>query len=207
MLNLLLRFIWLNLWLGPWFTMIFLDKLRRKWKRPKREFVEALKNAQPGDIVLIRRNYSPPWGYWSHCGMVLDPEKGEMLHATNKKGVEKAFFTRFCCFYELAVIKPNVSEEQKEQAVRIAGQQIGKSFSLFGRSYRKEESPKKFCCAGLIWYAYKKGAGIDLGGGIWFVPDDLFVLPGASIIFWRRLNSHAPSRHWHRIVQFKTYGR
>lgn len=207
MFNLLLRFIWLNLWLVPWLTMSCFDKLRRRWKRSKREFVEILKNTQPGDIVLIRRNYSTPWGYWSHCGMIFDPQKGEVLHATNKKGVEKACFTRFCCFYELAVIKPNVSKEQKEQAVKIAEQQIGKTFSLLGRSYRNDEFPEKFCCAGLIWYAYKKGAGIDLGDGIWFAPDDLFVLPGASIIFWRRSDSHMSPYHWHRIVQFKTYGR
>lgn len=202
MLNLLLRFIWLNIWLVPWLAMTGLDKLRRKWKRPRDEFAEALKRAEPGDIVLIRRNYSPPWGYWSHCGMVLDPRKGEILHAIPKKGVEKARFTRFCCFYELAVIKPNISEKQKRQALKIAEKQIGKPFGLLSLGY-EQGSATKFSCAGLIWFAYKNGAGVDFGGQIWFAPDDLFILHGASIIFWKRLNSTFPPYYWRKLLEIK----
>jgi membrane protein DedA with SNARE-associated domain len=159
--------------LVPWNVCGKVEELLRFWNRKcfRRMALNCLSNAQKGDIVLLARDYSPPWGgIWTHAALVTSSQDdGLVIHAYEGRVIEESYASlpKRC---RMSIIRISANSRIIDHAITEARNQLGKRFSLTAHK-EKNTTPSKFNCAGLVWFSFAK-AGIDLVPG-----DDTIVTP------------------------------
>lgn len=192
----LIKVLWFLCWFMPWLLCKLCSYITRPWfcQQPHPEYDDGFHKARPGDIVFIRRLYPTPWGYWSHSGLVESVANGgTILHAA-EKGVVRVPFQHFKWHREVAILRVDATDEQRQAAIELARREMGKPFTLFNLNLKQQNPPRKYYCSGLIWFVYQHAAGIDLGGGQWITPDDFFHSPHISVMFWHNAKENITQR-------------
>src|SRR3989344_6770782 len=127
-------------WLGAY------SKPNKKLKK-----IEDLKN---GDIVLTRIRIPSPWGYWNHCGLVVDQEKLSIAHSVIGSGVKLSEMESLYCCMELAVVRPKfIKQHHAERISKNIKNYLHKPFTF---SYKRAMvgQPSAFSCSGLVWQIF-----------------------------------------------------
>jgi uncharacterized protein YycO len=119
---------------------------------------------------------------WTHCAMVVDPERYLTIEASAFTIVRYRPLSTFKNS-SLIVRVPDLTEEQRDKIVLYAQKQLGKKYdykAIFDEFERYEfgkaigpEKPGRFICSSLVAAAYKS-AGIDLTRYPLASPDDIY---------------------------------
>ncbi len=148
----------------------------------------ALKSAKPGDILLVGRRVSPPWGPWSHACIVVELPNGKlaMLHAFCHAGagVQLTSLDRYPVPWKVCLLRVKCDPETISKVMKSAWDQLGKPFQIRSRKARPDESPSEFSCITFVSYCFGK-AGVNLSvinfGGI-ETPTDLRLSSAVTVI-------------------------
>jgi len=160
----------------PWNICGWVEEWLNFWSRNciRRTAVRCLSNAQIGDIVLLARAYSPPWGgIWTHAALVTSVHGGGLItHAYQDRVVEESFASlpKRC---RMSLIRVQATPDVIERAVAEARKQLGKRFSL-AAGKAGNATPNTFNCSALVWFAFRR-AGCDLAPAVegLITPQDL----------------------------------
>lgn len=148
--------------------------------------VEELEGiARPGDI-LLRYQDGYPFdryfvGVWQHAGLYR--KKGQVIDAMGN-GTYLRTMDAFAEADGILLLRINsVSNQQAQQALAYAFEQIGKWYSV-----DFDDNIAEQYCSGLIVNAYKFAGVLEAGyrRGESIHPDDLLKLPGVEIIWTNR---------------------
>jgi membrane protein DedA with SNARE-associated domain len=160
------------------------------YRHPSRHamLLDTLKNAKPGDILLVGRRLSPPWGPWSHACMVVElpNRKLAMLHAFCHAGagVQLTSLDRYPVPWKVCLLRVNCDAETISDALKNAWDQLGKPFQIRSRKAIPDESPSEFSCITFVSYCFGK-AGVNLSaveyGGV-ETPTDLRFSSAVAVI-------------------------
>ncbi len=146
--------------------------------------------------MLMRRKFPPPWGYWSHCGLVCDPVKEEVIHAVSGSGVTLAKTEHFLCGDEVAVVRPLfLSDGEIGAVISEAKRHLGKPFTFFsmkktsggyGDHSNRHDEHDKLSCSTLLWQAVFGATGKKIPASAFVVPDDFCDPKYFNNIFWMK---------------------
>ncbi len=117
-----------------------------------------IKEAQPGDILLVTRLTGGPWGKASHAAIL---ETGDtVIHAFHKVQRQKVRDLPLRDGFRL--LRVLATDEKRQAALDFARRQLGKGFRIATTmAHVKGTEPTHFSCATLVWAAYKS-ADLDL---------------------------------------------
>lgn len=126
----------------------------------------TLMQAQPGDIILTHYKgceweqylpFAPP--HYCHSGMIVTPYPDlKIIQALPDPGVFESRDSGWTdSKREILVVRPNVSEEMRKEAVKAAQSYIGKPYKI----KTTLDDPSGLYCSKLVWKAYKD-LGVDI---------------------------------------------
>jgi len=172
-------YIFFLIWFLPWTLVNIFYKTFGVYKNPNEKIKAgvSLKNLRDGDVLLMRRKIPAPWGYWGHCGMVMDAAKGKAIHSVYGIGVEVVDIEKFFCGSKFTVLRPAFADtDELEQMVRAAKDYIGKPFTFLDNKYRDmQKEPHAFSCSGFLHYMFQRACSVDIPSGSYTLPDTFCV--------------------------------
>jgi uncharacterized protein YycO len=127
-------------------------------------YYEVNKVIKPGDILLrgytqFLDGYFIP-GTYSHAALYLGDKDGKedvVIHAMTP-AVQYTNLVTFMRCDKLCVIRPDVSDDDKELAMFKAVSKLGVPYDYDFVFEESDNTKRKFCCSELIYFAYQKNA-------------------------------------------------
>lgn len=134
----------------------FMPRCKRAALEAQREAL--IKEAQPGDILLVTRLSSGPWGKVSHAAIF---ETGDtVIHAFHK--VQRQKVRNLPLRDGFRLLRVRATDQELQTALDFTRRQLGKGFRIATTMAHAEGSePTHFSCATLLWAAYRS-ANFDL---------------------------------------------
>lgn len=156
-------------------------------------------NLEDGDIVISATTYVSGFRY-GHGALVVDGDRMLMLESF-APGTVSEISNLSASMGKLAniiVLRPKCSKEVRAEVARRAKEELlGIPYSMVVGvlTPKYTEQLKGTQCAHLVWYAYKKYAGLDLdgNGGAVVKPQDLFLSDQVEVVQFYGFN---PDKLW-----------
>ena len=170
----------------PWETLGRLAKRVGIYDKPEYRIAlsRAVAAAQAGDLILVGRKSTAPWGIWSHIGMVVETPAGPALLHAFEGDVRLTAVSSYPMCGKVCVVRIHCTEAQRQTIVAAAWSQLGKPFRL-GRRKPGCGMQNTFNCIGLVDWAFAQGGVLlttILPGEI-IVPDDVLDSNRATLVF------------------------
>ena len=156
-------------------------------------------NLEDGDIVLSATTYVSGFRH-GHSALVVDGDLMLLLESFAPGTVSEIsnLKTSMGNLANIIVVRPKCSKEVRENVAKRAKEELlGIPYSIVTGvlSPKYTEQLQATQCAHLVWYAYKKYAGLDLdgnGGGV-VKPRDIFLSDQVEVVQFYGFN---PDRLW-----------
>ena len=156
-------------------------------------------NLEDGDIVVSATTYVSGFRH-GHAALVVDGELRQILESFAPGTVSEISSLQASMgnLANVIVLRPNCSKEiRTEVARRAKAELLGVSYSIVVGvlTPKYTERLQATQCGHLVWYAYKKYAGLDLdgnGGGV-VKPQDIFLSDEVEVVQFYGFN---PDRLW-----------
>ncbi len=145
-------------------------------------------NLEPGDIVVSASTYVSGFRY-GHGALVVDGERMLMLESFAPGTLSEISNLQLSMgnLANVIVLRPKCPKAIREEVARRAKTELLKvPYSMFAGIFTPKytEELKSTQCTHLVWYAYKKYAGLDLdaNGGAVVKPQDIFLSDQVEVV-------------------------
>lgn len=138
---------------------------------------------QPGDIVFRYQKGYPfdkyVVGIWQHVGVCVD-SIGSVIDAIAGEGVAARPIERFAHADAVAIVRPNLPGNLKQEFLNYVRLQVGKAYN-----YSFSADPREHYCSGLIHHALEH-CGLLKRRTDTVHPDELLKIPNLSLVWTNR---------------------
>jgi uncharacterized protein YycO len=125
----------------------------------------SFEQLEPGDIILGGWP-GCAYGFYSHAGLYLG--NNQVLESYIDTGVTVNSASHFRYYSRACLVRVNVNDRIKQNAIQYALKQRGKMF--YPTSFKNDE--RYWNCSKIIWKAYQRqGINLDANDDLWISPD------------------------------------